>query len=119
MILPAPQDPGYVPVWECYVAAQAVRASLGLIWDNVDTLFGRVEDGDVVLCFGLRCCPEAEDEAAMDRIVGALGGLLGEGVRVLRVWSVGLEFASPGSQFAVFAANVPVSDESCWDEGVV
>jgi hypothetical protein len=81
------------------------------MWGNVSALVGQFDDGDVVLCFRLRECPSGEDEAAMDRIVGALGGLLGEGVRVLRVWSVGSEFAGPdGPGFAVFAVNEPWLD---------
>lgn len=81
MSLPTPEDPGQAPVWENYVVAQAVQASLGQIPEHALAV-GVEADGPIVrLRFQLSEVTD-EDRADMTDIVSELEGLVGNDVEV-------------------------------------
>ena len=87
MIFPSPEEMGRAPVWENYVLAQAVQASLGLIPRSALAVGVRVSGTDVELSFQLSGVSEG-DEADMDDIVSELELLVGDKVSISRRYDV-------------------------------
>ena len=87
MKFPNPDDLGDAPIWENYVVAQAVQASLGLIPGSAQALGVQVHGRRVRLHVQLS---EASDQASedIDDIVDDLRSLLGNGVEVDAVQEV-------------------------------
>lgn len=83
MTLPSPDDMSRAPVWENYVVAQAVQASLGLIPGSAHAIGVRVSGTTVHLVMQLSRLTD-EDEVDIDDIVTELELLLGDAVRVVR-----------------------------------
>lgn len=87
MSLPTPEDPGRSPVWENYVVAQAVQASLGQIPAHALAVGVAVAGSRVRLRFQLSEATE-DDMADMDDIVSELEALVGNDVHVDRIHEV-------------------------------
>lgn len=87
MTMPTPDDPANAPVWENYVVAQAVQASLRLIPRGTLAFGVEVDRENVRLQFQLA---EVSDEDAADitDITEDLTSLLGGQVRVSSVHAV-------------------------------
>lgn len=81
MRYPTPEDPGQSPVWENYIVAQAVQASLGQIPEHALAVSVEVAGARVRLRFQLSEATE-DDVADMDDIVSELEGLVGPDVHV-------------------------------------
>ena len=81
MNYPSPQDPGRAPVWENYVVAQAVQASLGLIPEHALAVGVEVAERNVRLRFQLTEVAE-QDATDMSDIVNELEALVGPDVHV-------------------------------------
>ena len=81
MKFPTPEDSGSSPVWENYVVAQAVQATLGRAPRNAIAIGVRQEGVEVFLQFQLRSV-SAQDIEDMDDIVFELELLLGPDVKV-------------------------------------
>ena len=81
MIFPSPEDPGRAPVWENYVIAQAVQASLGLIPRHALAMGVEVHGREVRLHSQLSELAAGDAEDLAD-IVDELGHLLGDDVSV-------------------------------------
>jgi len=78
---PSPEDPARAPVWENYVVAQAVQASLGLIPRNALAAGVEVDGPNVRMHFQLRELSE-HDAADIADIVDDLDALLGDAVDI-------------------------------------
>jgi hypothetical protein len=87
MRYPTPEDPGRSPVWENYIVAQAVQASLGQIPEHALAVSVEVAGARVRLRFQLSEATE-DDVADMDDIVSELEGLVGPDVHVDRIHEV-------------------------------
>lgn len=87
MSLPTPEDPGRSPVWENYVVAQTVQASLGLLPRNALAVGVSVTGTIVHLRFQLAELSEA-DAADIDDIVSELEVLMGDDVHVDKTYEV-------------------------------
>jgi hypothetical protein len=61
MTLPSPDDPAHAPVWDNYVVAQAVQASLALIPPHTLALGVAVDRFDVELVFQLSGATDRRD----------------------------------------------------------
>ena len=90
MKYPRPTDLGHAPVWENYIIAQAVQASLGLIPENALAVGVEVAEREVRLQFQLTRVAE-QDEADMRDIVSELEDLVGPDIKVeaaheVRAW---------------------------------
>jgi hypothetical protein len=79
--LPSPDDPGLAPVWDNYIVAQAVQASLGLIPKHAVAIGVAVAGTEVRLCFQLTEVT-SDDLADMGDIASELETLVGEEVQV-------------------------------------
>jgi hypothetical protein len=90
MSLPTPEDPGRAPVWENYIVAQVVQASLGQIPEHALAMGVEVAGTRVRLWFQLSEATE-DDEADMDDIIGELEALVGEEVQIEAVHEVRAE----------------------------
>lgn len=78
---PTPEDPGRAPVWENYVVAQTVQASLGLVPRHA--LAVGVEVVGVVVRLRFQFTETTEDDHAdVADIVSELEVLVGEDVRI-------------------------------------
>ncbi len=80
-MLPNPDDLGRAPLWENYVIAQLTQASLGLIPRSAVALGVVVDRYEVTVWCQLRELT-AEATEDLDDIVGALGLLVGDEVRL-------------------------------------
>lgn len=81
MSFPSPVDPGGAPVWENYMVAQAVQASLGLIPRNALAVGVGVDGVRVTLVFQLSTLTES-DETDITDMVDELGMLVGDEVEI-------------------------------------
>lgn len=81
MKLPSPTNPERAPVWENYIIAQAVQASLGLIPRNAVAAGVEVRGSDVRLHFQLTAESD-QDRADMEEIATDLSVLVGDDVSV-------------------------------------
>ena len=81
MRLPTPGDPAGSPVWENYIVAQAVQATLGQIPVHALAVGVQVADSQVRCVFQLSEV-NADDRADMDDVVSELGALVGDYVSV-------------------------------------
>jgi hypothetical protein len=81
MKLPTPDDPVEAPVWDNYVVAQAVQASLGLIPRTALAFGVAVQGADVRLVFQLSELRE-QDKNDMHEIWHQLETLVGDAVNV-------------------------------------
>ncbi|WP_157181454.1 hypothetical protein [Actinopolymorpha alba] len=108
MSLPTPEDPRRAPVWENYIVAQAVQASLGLIPQHALAVGVEVAGKDVRLRFQLSEVTE-DDVTDMDDIVSELEALVGSDVHVEQTHEVRDERAispSKGGVRWIFLARV-------------
>lgn len=87
MKLPTPEDPGRAPIWENYIVAQAVQASLGQIPEHALAVGVEVAGSRVRMCFQLSEATEGDQED-IDDIVSELEALVGSGVRIESVRQV-------------------------------
>lgn len=81
MKYPSPMDLGRAPIWENYIIAQAVQASLGLIPEHALAVGVEVVGRDVRLRFQLSEATE-QDAADMGDIRSELEALVGPDVKV-------------------------------------
>ena len=81
MKYPSPTDIGRAPVWENYVIAQTVQASLGLIPEHALAVGVEVAEWTVRLQFQLTQVAE-QDATDMRDIVSELEDLVGPDIRV-------------------------------------
>lgn len=83
MMLPTPEDMARAPVWENYVTAQVVQASLGQIPANALAVGVRVDGRQAELVFYLSNMTggDAED---MESLTSEFEALVGEQIRVTR-----------------------------------
>ena len=81
MILPSPDDPAEAPIWDNYIVAQAVQASLGLIPQHALAVGVQVDGVNVMLRFQLTELTESDQEA-MNDIVDEFEMLVGDQVHV-------------------------------------
>jgi hypothetical protein len=81
MNYPSPEDPSRAPVWENYVVAQVVQASLGSIPEHALAVGAEVTGRNVRLRFQLTELTERDREDMVD-IAGELEALVGPDVRV-------------------------------------
>ena len=79
--LPTPNDPGAALVWENYVVAQAVQASLGLVPQHALAVGVEVEGTTVRLRFQLSELTH-EDKLDIEDIVSELEALVGNDAQV-------------------------------------
>lgn len=87
MSWPTPEDPGRAPVWDNYVIAQTVQASLGGIPPHAVAMGVRVAGTEVQLCFRLTELTD-DDVEDMDDIVSELEALVGNHVHVDKRWEI-------------------------------
>jgi hypothetical protein len=87
MSLPTPEDPGRSPVWENYIVAQTVQASLGLLPTNALAVGVRVAGTDVQLCFQLSAFTE-DDAVDIEDILSEMEALVGNHVHVDKTYEV-------------------------------
>ena len=87
MKFPTPFDNADAPVWDNYILAQAVQASLGLIPLHAHAIGLRIAGPKVEIHFQLSQVTE-QDELDMDDITSEMEDLVGEDVEVMRVYEV-------------------------------
>jgi hypothetical protein len=85
--MPTPDDPRGAPVWDNYVVAQVVQASLGLIPEHALAVGVEVTGNEVCLRFQLTQAEE-EDLAYIDDIVSEFEALVGDEVLVDRSYEI-------------------------------
>jgi hypothetical protein len=101
MTMPTPDDLGRAPLWENYVVAQAVQASLALIPTHAIAVGVAVAESAVAMRFQLTQLTEA-DRLDMDEILDDLDNLLGGVVHVQ-------------SEHAIVRARAIAPDDGvCW-----
>lgn len=81
MSLPAPDDLRQAPLWDNYVVAQTVQASLGLVPLNAVAVGVKIVGATVTVLFQLTELAEADRED-LDDIVDELQRLVGDEVQV-------------------------------------
>ncbi len=81
MSLPTVDDPGRAPVWENYLVAQAVQASLGLIPESTLAFGIEVSGSTVKLLFQIHEMSEST-AADIEEIVSEMESLVGQEVYV-------------------------------------
>lgn len=84
---PSPEDPARAPVWENYIIAQTVQASLGMIPRNALAVGVEVDGASVRLRFQLAAAT-AEDLADIEDIVSEFQALVGDDVAVDSVYEI-------------------------------
>lgn len=94
MMFPTPDDPGLAPIWENYVVAQVVQASLGLIPEHAVAVAVAVDGVQVELRFWLSELTEADQEG-VDDIVDEFSLLVGDTVEVATAVHVVPDFVMP------------------------
>ena len=87
MRFPTPDDPARAPVWENYIIAQTVVASLGQIPVHAVAMGVEVDGVRVTLRFQLSELDESDSDDISD-IVSELSGLVGNDVEVSEVHEV-------------------------------
>jgi hypothetical protein len=85
--LPTPDNPELSPIWENYIIAQAVQASLGQIPEHALAVGVEVTGTRVRLRFQLSTATE-DDERDMADIVSEMEALVGNGVQIEQVLEV-------------------------------
>jgi hypothetical protein len=78
---PSPDDPAEAPVWDNYIAGQAVQASLALIPPSALAYGVKVRGANVQLLFQLSALTD-QDRADMNEIWDNMESLVGGGVKV-------------------------------------
>ncbi|MDC7122693.1 hypothetical protein OMK64_14235 [Cellulomonas fimi] len=94
MTFPTPDDPGLAPVWENYVVAQVVQASLGVIPEHALAVAVAVDGLQVELRFWLSELTQADRED-VDDIVDELSVLVGDAVEIGTVVHITPDFIMP------------------------
>lgn len=111
MKLPTPDDMGCAPIWEIYIVAQAVQASLGLIPKHAHAIGVEVAGTNVHLLVQLTEA-SMDDLDDIDEIVSELQILVGDHVTVQAAYEVrqDLLFSPTNDLYWIFLARAERED---------